>query len=361
MSEAVPQHDQDSSTQNSDGKRPSRRIVRTVGLLLIILSVVVAWFLLIGYLGWRSGEELLAEKQATALAEQVTHQKELAAEDLAQEKYDLALRRLEWVLQKAPDDEQALSMQTEANNNLNSLLTPTPVSMSTPTPEPTPLPEATAGPVGEPETALQQIRRLMATKAYVEAIPLITEFQLEFPDFERQETDQFLYDASIGYGLNLLETEDVELGMYYLSQAERLGDLQQSVIDYQTWAELYLQGVAFYGVNWDASAYYFRDLCLAAPFYQSSCNRLEEVLILWGDQQATALDWCPALAAYEEASLYSNDTALSDKIDTANEACLAATPTPELPTENITGTTTISTTLPTDLPATLTPVPTAVP
>ncbi len=361
MSEAVPQSEQDSSTPNTPQKRPSRRVVRGMGLLFIILAVAVGWFLLVAYLGWRSGEALLAEKQAAALAEQITHQKELAADDVAQEKYDLALRRLEWVLQQAPDDTEAVALQTKAYNSLNSLLTPTPFSLETPSPDPTPLPETTAGSVGDPETELQQIRRLMATKDYAAAIPTISGFQLEFPEYERQETDQFLYDAFINYGLDLLESDDVELGMYYLTQAAKLGDLPQSAIDYQTWAELYLQGVAFYGVNWDASAYYFRDLCLAAPFYQSSCDQLEEVLIFLGDQQAVALDWCPALQSYEEASLYSNDSELGDKISEAEEACLLATPTPETPTESITDTTTITTTLPSSLPDSLTPAPTPVP
>lgn len=354
MNEVDSQHDPDSSTENGEPKRPSRRVMRGAGLLLIILSVAIGWFLLIAYLGWRSGEELLTEKQAATLAEQIVHQKELAADDVAREKYDLALRRLEWVLQQAPEDAEALDLQTEASNALTSLLTPTPFSIETPTRVPTPLPEVTAGPAGEPATELQQIRRLMATKDYVAVIPMISEFQQQFPEYERQETDQFLYDASINYGLDLLEGDDVELGMFYLTQAARLGDLPQSVIDYQTWAELYLQGIAFYGVNWDASAYYFRDLCLAAPFYQLSCNRLEEVLTLLGDQQAIALDWCPAQISYEEAALYSNNGELNDKIIDAREACLLATPTPELPTEAITGTTTITNTLPT-LPDTSTP------
>ena len=361
MSETVSQQDQNSSAPQPPEKRPSRRVIRGIGLLLIILSVAIAWFLLVAYLGWRSGERLLAEKQAAALAEQITHQKELAADDVDQEKYDLALRRLEWVLQQTPQDEQAVALQTAANNALNALLTPTPFSATTPTPEAAPLPEATAGPVGDPETELQQIRRLMATKEYAEVIPMISAFQRQFPEFKRQETDQFLYDASIDYGLDLLESENVELGMFYLSQAAKLGDLPQSVIDYQTWAELYLQGIAFYGVKWDASAYYFRDLCLAAPFYQSSCDRLEEVLVALGDQQAVALDWCPAQLAYEEAALYSSRSELRDKITAAQEACLSATPTPEIPSESITNTTTITTTLPLLLPDTLTPSATTVP
>lgn len=355
MSEVLPQGEQNTTTQSDPQKRPSRRFIRIAGLLLIILSVAVGWFLLIGYLGWRSGEQLLVEQQAAALAEQLSHQKELAATDILQQKYDLALRRLEWVMQQTPNDQEALNLQQQAANGLSALLTPTPFAAATSTPTPTSeaIPSEPVGTANDPETDLQQIRRLMATKAYQEAISAIVTFQINYPETERLETDRHLYDAYIGLGLDLLEGEDVELGMFYLAQAAKLGDLPQSVQDYQTWAELYLQGVAFYGVNWDAAAYYYRDLCLAAPFYQSSCDRLQEVLVFYGDQLATAQEWCPAQEAYEEAAIHQNNGLLVDKIDQAREACLLATPTPDVPTESITNTLSITSTSPLRLPDSL--------
>jgi hypothetical protein len=135
----------------------------------------------------------------------------------------------------------------------------------------------------------------------------------------------------MNYGLDLITGEKVELGMYYLAQAQQLGDLPQSARDYQTWAELYTQGISFYGVNWEASAYYFRDLCLAAPFYQSSCERVFTALVSLGDQYAFAQDWCPAQDLYDEASSYQTTAELNDKRTQAQENCLLATPTPSEP------------------------------
>jgi hypothetical protein len=94
-----------------------------------------------------------------------------------------------------------------------------------------------------------------------------------------------------------MDGEQVELGMYYLSQARRLGDLTTEALDYEMWAELYLQGIAFYGTNWDASAYYFRNLCLAAPFFHDSCERLHEVLVAYGDQYAVGRGALEVIAA----------------------------------------------------------------
>ncbi len=153
-------------------------------------------------------------------------------------------------------------------------------------------------------------------------------FQRQFPSYERQDSDQLLYDAYVNLGLAFLEGEQVELGLYYLEQAEKLGDLSQELLDYRLWAELYTQGIAFYGVNWDVTAYYFRELCLSAPFYQMSCERLTEALIQYADQYAAAMDWCPAQALYQEAMGYGRTQALVEKINQAGEACLLATPTP---------------------------------
>ncbi len=331
---------------------------RLVGLFLITLAMIAAWFLLIGYLGWQSGQELLTEQQTEAKIAQLTHQINLSKEDIVQEKYNLATRRLEWILSQEPTNQEAIDLQTAVQEKVAQLSSPVvaateppPTEIETAVPLPTPDPEME----NDPEATLQHIRRLMATKEWAVAIPAILDFQVEYPSYERQETDTHLYDASISYGIDLLNGENVELGMFYISQAAALGDLSQTVLDYQTWAELYLQGVAFYGANWEASAYYFRDLCLAAPFYQSSCDRLYNVLILFGDQEAATQEWCPAEKLYEEASGYARNSDLSTKLQDAHDACLLATPTPDAPTEPITNTEPITESLPFLLP-TITPV-----
>ena len=100
------------------------------------------------------------------------------------------------------------------------------------------LPTATPGSIGSPSDELLRIQRLVATKYWEEALPALIAFQQQFPSFEREETDQLLYDVYLNYGLDLITGEEVELGMYYLTQAQQLGDLPQSARDYETWAEL---------------------------------------------------------------------------------------------------------------------------
>jgi hypothetical protein len=153
-----------------------------------------------------------------------------------------------------------------------------------------------------------------------------------------------LYNAYINLGVGLLSGSQIELGLFYLTQAERLGDLPVEVTDQRTWAELYLSGIGYYGVDWETTIFYFRGLCAAAPFYQNACQKLFEALMAYGDQYAAAQDWCPAETWYREAVRMDNTVSAVDKRREATANCLEATPTPEAP---ITGTVPITGTIPT--------------
>ncbi len=319
-----------------DTTKKKRPFARIVGIVLIAIAVLAAWLLLVSFLGYQSGQQLLVEKQEAEYVAAINRQIELAREDMAQEKYQLALVRLEWVLEREPNQQEALALQetiktmmAAAGNN------PTPnavaTAVSTPRPPSAEESEISSETLESPSEELQRIRRLVATKSWPEALSALLAFQMTSPNFERQETDRLLYEIYIDYGLELINGHGVELGLNYLSQAEKLGDLPQEVEDYRIWAALYTQGISYHGVNWDLSAYFFRDLCLSAPFYQNSCDIFYEVVINLADQYAANLDWCPALQSYEEASLQQTTAELNEKISTAREMCLQATATPAEP------------------------------
>jgi hypothetical protein len=92
---------------------------------------------------------------------------------------------------------------------------------------------------------------------------------------------------------------------------------------------LYLVAIAYYRVDWSASNYYFRDLCLAAPFFHDACAKLYEGLIGEGDQYAAVGEWCPAYTLYAEARQHDYDDVLGSKLAQARDGCLNATPTPD--------------------------------
>lgn len=319
-----------------------RRWSRILGVILISIALLAAFYLAVAYFAWENGQALRQEQQQTESAAQIERQVNLARENMAQGSYALAQTRLAWVLERMPNHAEAQVLQQEAAANLAALLTPVLVTaVSNPTATSIPEPSPTPGIISNSSEELTRIKRLAQNKQWEEAISALLIFQNQFPNDERTATDRMLYDAYVAYGLQLVKGTRVELGLYYFDQAQKLGDLPQEALDYRTWAELYTQGVAFYKVNWGAASFYFRDLCLAAPFYQDACQLFYESLVAYGDLYAVAQDWCPAEALYREAVAQQSSTALRDKLTEAQEGCLLATPTPEA--AGITNTLTITT------------------
>lgn len=326
----------------SEARRP-RVLVRLFGLLLILFSVFLATYLVVAYFAFESGRALQVEQETTARAEEIAHQIELAHQNIAEGSDNLAETRLEWVLAREPDNEEALALREQL---VGAEAEPTEQPTSPPT-EAAPaetVQETAADTEARPE--LEAIRRLATAENWEQALPRLLAFQHQFPDYERGETDRLLYDTYVNLGLKHINTENIELGLNYFAQAERLGDLPQEALDYRLWADMYFRAVAYSGVNWDIASDYWRDLCSAAPFFQDSCVRFDRALVGIGDQYAYYLDWCPAISIYQEAWNRRPSELLDNKLAQARQGCAAATAIPITGTNTITGTTPLTPTEP---------------
>lgn len=305
---------------------------RLLGAALLLLSISLAIYLLVAYLGWQSGQALLGEKQQTELSNQINRQINLAQENINQGSYGLAMRRLEWVLERAPGNPQAEALLQEARAALQGPMALPEEEHGPPTAIPTALPSPTPGLIFSPEEELARIRVLLGGSANREmwenGVEALIAFQRQFPDYERPETNRLLYDTYLKLGMALITGEGAELGLYYLGLAENLGDLPQEAEDYRLWAGWYLQGIGFYGVNWSIAIDYFADLCLVAPFYQSSCDLLRTARVALADQYAAGGEWCPARNLYQEANAQERTVTVTQKLETAVTNCANATPTP---------------------------------
>ncbi len=325
----------------SEETRRPRLAVRILGLVMIITAVLIVWYAVVVYIGYQQGQTLLKEKQINTLTNQINTQLDLARQNINDNQYNLARTRLNWVLEHAPNNQDASDLLTEIDTRQN--IKPTAEIAATATATPIPLPTPTPGLIGDPDEELDRIQRVIQTENWEEVIKGLLAFQRQYPSHERATTDQLLYDAYVARGLEIVEGEQVELGLAYFAEAEKLGDLPQEALDYQLWAELYMAGIAYYGVNWDIAAFNFRELCLSAPFFQDSCSLLQQSLINLGDQFAFGLDWCPAEIYYQEAVSYGADSILNDKLGQARTNCAAATPTPVGPITDTLGITTTGT------------------
>jgi tetratricopeptide (TPR) repeat protein len=304
-------------------------LLRIVGVILIAMALLLGLYTLIAYFAWQSGTTLRTEELRQEQEQEIGIQLERAEEDIAAENFRLALRRVEWILEQDPQREEALRLQAEAEDALARQSTPQPTATASLDVAPTRPITTAAGEDPDTVVAFRRLERLVEDEAWEDAIPAITAFQSEHPSFRRRETDELLYSAYVSQGVDLLYGEQVELGIYYLDQAKKLGDLTQEVRDQEQWAELYLSGIGYYGVNWEVTLFYFRDLCAAAPFFHDACDLLHEALVAYGDQYAAQQEWCPATSLYQEAYRLDDTSGLAEKLGNAREACAAATPTPE--------------------------------
>ncbi len=305
-------------------ERGGPTIGRILGITFVAAAVVAALYLLVGYFAWESGQTLRDEREQEMQAQQQTRQVSLAQDDIKQGSYDLALRRLEWVLEKDPANEKALALREQAQAALKTALTP----VTPPTPTAIPDPTVRMSDQVEPEEELARLQRLHTREQWEALLPAVQAMQRQFPGFERMESDRYLYDAYLNLGLQQIRGDQIEQGINNLTQAERLGDLPQEALDYWYWGDLYLEGIAYYGVNWAVSSSVFRDLCLSAPFFQNACDKLFESLVGYGDQYLFNEDYCPAVDIFREARQYGSSATLGEKLSESVEGCTQATPTP---------------------------------
>jgi tetratricopeptide (TPR) repeat protein len=327
------------------------RFLRVIFVSLLVLVCLLSAYGLAFYMGVQSGREAQTELTAVEQAVELERQIDIAQADLLRGNYQLAIRRLDWVLEQDPGNAAARQLRQEAETALAA--PPRPAGNPTATPVES-VPEAVLIDPGIAENGAAavefgRLQRLADDAAWPDLIPQLLDFQRTYPNHQRRQTNELLFNAYTTYGVDLLYTDNVELGLFYLRQAELLGDLPQEVADQKLWAELFLGGLSFYEVEWETSILFFRELCPAAPFFQNACDRLVTALVALGDQNAARGEWCPAEPLYAEAYQQDNRTEIADKLALARQGCANATPTPSTTitgTQSITGTAPITNTAP---------------
>jgi hypothetical protein len=117
--------------------------------------------------------------------------------------------------------------------------------------------------------------------------------------------DGMLFVALRNRGIDkIAQLHDLEGGNYDLTLAERFGPLDAEANNWRNWAELYIRGASFWGVDWGQSVYYFSQLATAAPNLSdiagwTATNRYLDALLGYGDWLAARGQWCDAQTQYD--------------------------------------------------------------
>ncbi len=339
----------------------------------IFLSVLIALIILLGGVvyGYFSGindRVSLAESQALP---KIQAQIEDARLDIAEGRYQVALGRLDWILEEMTPylTEAELAEVGELYSHtllmLSSSGSPTPFLTPTPTtPAFTPTPDLR----GEEElynTAQQQL----AAEDWAGVISSLEALRNKNLEYRSVQVDGMLYVALRNRGVQKILVEgSLEPGIYDLTLAERFAPLDSSAEGFRTWARFYLTGASYWGVDWSQVVYYFEQVYPALPNLKdgtgmTATERFRIGAIEYAVQLANAGDFCAAQAYMDQAMTLTSDPEVQPTQQWIADECYdiehppkRETETPEVtptPTPTPEGTATE----PTVEPTTDTPVP----
>lgn len=267
-------------------------------VLWSILGVLLLALIAAGsaYGGYISARQERARVYSTQVGGEAQAQYDLALQDIANKKFDLARQRLEYVISIAPNFPGAADQLTEVL--LEQRITATPTNAPTPTTSPTP-------DVRNRDELFAQAQSLMLEGDWEGAINTLLSLRQKFPDHMAIDVDGMLYIALRNRGIDKIAVDaDLEGGTYDLTLAERFGPLDGEAKSWRDWAELYIRGASFWDVDWAQAVYFFSQLAASAPNLRdasgwTASERYLKALVGYGDWLSANGQWCSAKDQYE--------------------------------------------------------------
>ncbi len=281
----------DDSTASGSPRSAWRPLALVAILTLLIIAAMSC------YGGYRAGLNDRTSKNSAEAAAQLAEQYQLALQNIDNQQLDLAQQRLVYIINQDPNFPGAQDKLTEVLLQLNTTATAT----LAPTPTLTPTPD-----LRSVDELFTQAKQAIAGGDWSAAIEDLLKLRKNQPDYHAIEVDDMLYLALVNRGIDKIKNADLEGGTYDLSLAERFGPLPVEAKNWRDWAELYITGASFWDVDWAQVISYFQQLDQIAPYMMdgsgwTSTERLRIAYIKYGDQLATAGDWCKAQEQYKAA------------------------------------------------------------
>ncbi len=337
-------------------------------ILLVIVIVLVG-----GGLGVPRGINDRVQLAETQASPKIQAQLESARLDIEEGRYEVALDRLDWILEEMSpfmDDAQLKEVGDLYSQTLLLM-----ASYGTPTPQPSPTPTVPAyTPTpdlrGEEELFLTAQQHITAEE-WDEAIQTLEALRQKNIGYKTVQVDGMLYIALRNRGVQKILVEgELEQGLYDLSLAEQFAPLDTSAEGFRTWARMYLTGASYWGVDWAQVLYYFGQVYPALPNLRDGTNmtateRYRVAAIAYGSQLADAGEFCQAQEYFDKAMGLGSDPQAQPTAQWVADECWKEqhppTPIPPTATPTPTPTPTGGVEVPTDQPGEETPGPTESP
>ena len=312
------------STQpNIKVTKPSRGKRFLFNALGVIVLLAIAIFS-----GFRSGIGTRQSYQSSVMSEQLSEQFTFALVDIQFGRYENAKQRLEWIIQHDPSFPDA---QQQLTNVLVLMNQPTP----TPTPSLTPTPDFSGA-----EEAYARAQQLITAQDWPGAIGALDEMRKLDITYNTSLVDGMYYFALRNYGVNLINSGNLEGGIYQVTLAERFGTIDRDANGLREGARIYLIGASFWELDWAQAVFYFDQVYRGwAGLWDGTMyatTRYQYASMRYGDELLAKGDYCGAYTQYTNAQgVGALDSAAQKGFNEATEACYPATATPEplIPTE----------------------------
>jgi len=321
-----------------DGYEPAPR-KRSLWWLWLIAGVVVlvVAVALGGGLGYFSGINARVKAEAQQIQGSLKEQYDLALQDVAEGRHQVAQQRLEYILKNYPTYPGAAEKLAEVKMALSMTMS---VPGATQVVLPAASPTITATPdLHNAEQTLQSAKNALASKDWGGAIDLLLKMRKNYPDYESVRVDGLLYVAYRNRGITKIANSDLESGTYDFALAERYGPLDMEAGNYRTWANLYTIGASFWELDWGQAAQYFGQVAQLAPQLRDSSGlpanqRYQTALVKYADQLMSGDEYCRAEEQYNiavqsgRADIQPTAQAAHDLCSPPTEAAPAETPVP---------------------------------
>jgi tetratricopeptide (TPR) repeat protein len=289
---------------------------------LLALSILIAVVAISGLLGYWNGIRIRQAFEATQVASTVDEYFNLGIQNMEAGRYFIAQQQFQYVIQLDPSYPGVTDKLAEVMLILNATSTPTPAPTATPTPIPfTPTPDTR----GEAEI-FAQAEDYIKNEDWSAAIATLETLRKIDPEYRAIEVDGKLYLCLRQRGVQKISEGNLEGGIYDLSLAERFGILDTEADSWRTWAQYYIRGASFWGVDWSQAVYYFEQVAPMFPnmhdgTFWTASQRYKEALTQYAQQLETGEYWCEAEEQYIKLRDLTGDPSLDETIAIIADKC----------------------------------------
>ena len=333
-----------------------------IGLVAVGLAAVV--IVASAFIGYQSGVGLGRQTQVAQGHSVSQEQFDLGVADLLAGRYDLAVQRLEYVLQLEPEYPGVAELLEKARTGLN-------VPTGTTGPTATPVTPTATLDVASLDGLMSQAQAAFVQGDWGRTLEALLVIRSRDPNFRRDEANSMIAQSLRNLGVEKILQGDIEQGIYNLALAERFGPLDNTAIAWRNSGAFYLFANSYFGLDWPQAVDSFEGICRADVW--DGCSKYARAAYEYGHLLLATSKPCEASTQYANSLRVRSNPNLEPTATYAANACATLLAPPA--TGTVTGTPSPSPTvgltlLPTDTPTppvsptdtpTGSPAPTATP